>query len=636
MHSIGIQTDLEEIRGPGPYLFICVIKNEDAGTQCYLPCTVDAATSMHHADDEESYDARISESEFRAKEAARQHQPRKRGRPKKQGKLTPESGSVNDNTNEDIIGMFRVLSAARSRRERKVPVKFDPSDITETRVTSRPVSHSNASLGSEERVEGDKTNPLPNEDWKLRDAEEEERGASDNHEKRSSSMDISCSSQHSIEENAVEQAAADDRSMIKEDGESEEDRMGYTPSEIGRKRRQDGCRGSRGRHRKRKGPYRCDQCKLNFKLHSIFTKHMHSHKSSLGTHSFPCKLCGKLLSSNVNLKRHMLIHSGKPFTCEECGKSYTGRYLLREHLIVEHGRTMPESQTTSEYQCEACMRYMSNKTTLEYHQAVLQSCPHCETTWPCKRSLRDHILKIHDEAKITKEGCLLCELCNKTFMYRNRYLDHIAQHSSDKKFECQKCSKSFSTSSALYCHNKQVHEKHNYRHPCSMCDKVFICKAKLVEHIRTHTGEKPYTCSECNVAFAAKATYKTHMKLIHGSKIHSQKLGRKAPKTNIQYIYSCPICHVNVKSDHLESHFSNVHMATVQFSNSLPTDLPGQNITGVDRTKGIVILQDEPHSPTVEGSKEIILSEGSSEIIVLEGTSQIPAKEECSEVEVTI
>ncbi|XP_063590853.1 zinc finger protein 26-like [Penaeus indicus] len=635
MHSVGIQADLEEIRGPGPYLFICVIKNEDAGTQCYLPCTVDAATSMHDVE-EESYSARISESEFSAKEAAHQRLPRKRGRPRKQGKLTPDSNFMNDNTSGDLIGKLGVLSAARSRRERKVPVKFDPSDITLTRVTSRPVSHSNAALGSDERAEEDETIPLPTADWKLEDAEEEERGMSDNHEERSSSVDISHPPQHNTERKTVNQAAAGDRLMVIDDDESEEETMGFAASEMGRKSRGDGCRGSRGRLKKRKGPYRCDHCKLNFKLYSIFTKHMQSHKSSLGSHSFPCKLCGKLLSSNVNLKRHMMIHSGKPFTCKECGKSYTGRYLLREHLIVEHGKTIPESQTTSEFQCEACMRYMSSKMTLEYHQAVPQSCPHCEATWPCKRSLRDHILKIHDEAKVTKEGCLMCELCNKTFMYRNRYLNHIAQHSSEKKFECQKCNKSFSTYHALYCHNKQVHEKHNYRHPCSMCDKVFICKAKLVEHIRTHTGEKPFVCSECNVSFAAKATFKTHMKLIHGSKSPSQKLGKKTPETNIEYIYSCPLCHVNIKSDQLETHFSSVHMATVQFSNSLPPDLPDQVITGVDKTKGIVLLQDEPHSPAVEGSKEIILSEGSSEIIVLEGTSQIPAKDDCSGVEVTI
>ncbi|XP_042864720.1 zinc finger and BTB domain-containing protein 17-like [Penaeus japonicus] len=625
MHSIGVQADLEEPKSGGPYIFICVIKNEDAGTQCYLPCTSDAATSMHDVY-AESCSIRISESDSSEKGQAFKCQPRKRGRPKKHKKPPTNSSLVDDGDSEDIMGILKVLSASRSKRERKVPVKFDPSDINKTKVTSHPVSHMNATLGFDEREI----------DWKIEDTEEEGRSAVKSHEKGNLLMDNCPSSQYSTEENTEEPVEVGDNMTSQDDQEIAEERMGLMANPLGKKRRLDGYRGSRGSYRKRKGPYRCDHCKLNFKLHSIFTKHMQSHKSTLDSHSFPCKLCGKLLSSSVNLKRHMLIHSGKPFTCEECGKSYTGRYLLREHMILEHGRTLPDSQTPSDYQCQACMRYMSSKTTLEYHLAVMQTCPHCETTWPCKKSLRDHILKIHDEAKVTKEGCLVCELCNKTFIYRNRYLNHIAQHSSEKKFECTKCNKSLSTYQALYCHKKQVHEKHNYRHPCSMCDKVFICKSKLVEHIRTHTGEKPFACNECNVAFAAKATYKTHMKLIHRSKTPNQKLGKKTLKTDLQYKYNCPICHIELKSDQLETHFSNVHIATVQFSNSLPADLSDKNRVVVDRTKGIVLLQGEPHSPVVEGSKEIVLSEGSTGIIVLEGTSQSLAKDECSEVMVTL
>ena len=49
------------------------------------------------------------------------------------------------------------------------------------------------------------------------------------------------------------------------------------------------------------------------------------------------------------------------------------------------------------------------------------------------------------------------------------------------------------------------------KHECPYCGKRMKLHSNMVEHIRTHTGEKPYSCVGCNRGFAKKFNLKVHM-----------------------------------------------------------------------------------------------------------------------------
>ena len=53
--------------------------------------------------------------------------------------------------------------------------------------------------------------------------------------------------------------------------------------------------------------------------------------------TYLCKLCGRALTTNGSLKRHMLVHNDKPYRCDTCHLECTSLYALRKHSRTHAG-----------------------------------------------------------------------------------------------------------------------------------------------------------------------------------------------------------------------------------------------------------------------------------------------------------
>ncbi|KAH8274405.1 hypothetical protein KR026_011182 [Drosophila bipectinata] len=257
-------------------------------------------------------------------------------------------------------------------------------------------------------------------------------------------------------------------------------------------------------------PFKCQHCPEIVQTLRDMDLHLLSHQPSLGG-GYYCHICTIQFTSSEEFNSHKELHLGVgsdvKFNCELCTASFREKANYDEHLrrhneelflpslalnhsIIECGDDEPESKLgPSGTGRRGRPSGSASKTPMEIPEdqdpgdgGKPYGCDVCRRSFATPGHLNAHQIVHQDE----RERCYKCDYpqCNKSFVARNSLFEHLKQHYSNEEFKCDICGKTFKSTKNLQNH-KQIHDKVK-RYVCQICGSAFAQAAGLYLHKRRH------------------------------------------------------------------------------------------------------------------------------------------------------
>lgn len=268
--------------------------------------------------------------------------------------------------------------------------------------------------------------------------------------------------------------------------------------------------------------YTCDFCKIEV----ISKRKLFAHMYKVHSFGYGCTFCGKQLSSSSSLTRHEKSHKLDSVSkscfcnqpecdkcelqipkCDFCDLVFLRRCKLRLHMWTTHSIGFP---------CRVCGRHFMLKHNRKSHEETHAGkrpfqCEYCPSTFTLRTSLNDHT-KLH-----TGERPFLCTICGKGFVSNAKLNGHAKRvHPAQPiRFTCSICGTELSNSYHLRRHKEKQHNIGVHICTCDICKRVFTNRKCLVQHMKIHTGMKPYKCRYCDMTFAQAAGKRGHERNKH-------------------------------------------------------------------------------------------------------------------------
>ena len=304
------------------------------------------------------------------------------------------------------------------------------------------------------------------------------------------------------------------------------EKLSRTKNVFGRENSKDGPENYKFSKTNTMQQYVCDMCQKSFFSNIELKNHLISHT---GKKAFKCHFCDQAFTKESDLNKHKNIHS-KLHKCEKCNFTFKRMSDLNVHMKTHENqkknvRTENRDTTEKKYKCEYCMKAFNQAGNLRIHIRIHTGekpykCEYCMKAFSDGSAFKTHI-RIHTGEKPYK-----CEYCKESFNQAGNLTKHRRTHTGDKPYKCQYCMKAFNVISNLTNHIRTHTGEKPYK--CQYCNKAFNHSSDLTKHIRIHTGDKPYKCQYCNKAFNQSSALTTHKRIHTGEKLYECQYCSKA------------------------------------------------------------------------------------------------------------
>ncbi|EIN06187.1 hypothetical protein PUNSTDRAFT_46416 [Punctularia strigosozonata HHB-11173 SS5] len=160
----------------------------------------------------------------------------------------------------------------------------------------------------------------------------------------------------------------------------------------------------------------------------------------------------------------------------------------------------------------------TSTSTITTHICRWQSCT---ASFPSAALLTAHIADAHVGAGRARYECLWagCDRHSaRGFTSKQKVLRHVQSHTGHRPYTCDLCGAGFSEAATLGQHVRRHNQTKPYVCDFPGCGKAFTVTGALTIHKRTHNGQKPFKCTFCDRAFSESSNLSKHLRTHTGAR----------------------------------------------------------------------------------------------------------------------